>query len=292
MSKEAWLEERRKGVGSSDAAAVAGMSPWDTPFGVYASKVYGVEKPSSPELEWGLRMEPVIARAFEDQTGLPLIQPTMACRHPEREWQTANLDRRLRDRPVPVELKNSRSALQWGPGGTDLVPEHYLLQVTHQMIVTGADLAYLAALIGGNDFRVYTVRLDEEVARRLTDIEAAFWERVQLKDAPAPDWQHPSTPALMARMNVPVPGTELRCEPGCEMHLDVDEYRAVRRDIADLEKQKEELKARIIAAMGSHSTLFLPDGTAVKRKTVQRAGYTVKPTEYVDFRVPDPKEEM
>lgn len=287
--RDKWLEARRAGVGSSDAAAVAGLSPWNTPYGVYCSKVFGVEKPSSPEMDWGLRLEPVIAAAFEEQTGLPLCAPPLQS-HPDRPWQIASLDRAVVGANVPVELKTARSALQWGPAGTDEIPEHYLLQVTHQMVVTGADLAYLAALIGGADFRVYAVRLDAELAGRLTEIEAAFWDRVKSLDAPAPDWRHPSTPELLARLNVPVPGTELRCAAGSELHLDIDEYRTIRQEIADREKQKEELKARILHAMGTHSTLFLPDGTSVRRKLVRRAGYTVQPTEYVSFSVPNPKE--
>lgn len=284
-----WLEARRQGIGSSDAAAVCGLSPWATPYGVYCDKVFRLDAESSPEMEWGLRLEPVVAQAFTDRTGLELRTVPMLS-HPDRPWQMATIDRQAVGPRVPVELKTSGRRDGWGPGGTDMVPEHYFLQVQHQMIVTGSDLAYLAALLGGSDFRIYTIRLDPEIARRLTDIEAAFWDRVERRDAPEPDWSHPSTPKLIERLALPTPDTEMRCAAGSELERMVNSFRFARDEVKCLEQARDEMKAKIIAAMGETSTLFLPDGSAVRRKVVNRAGFTVEPTSYTDFRVSNPKE--
>lgn len=37
MDREKWLEERRKGIGGSDAAALVGMNSYSTPYTVWAA---------------------------------------------------------------------------------------------------------------------------------------------------------------------------------------------------------------------------------------------------------------
>ena len=39
-----WLEERRKGIGGSDAAGILGLNPWKTAYRVYQEKRKEVER--------------------------------------------------------------------------------------------------------------------------------------------------------------------------------------------------------------------------------------------------------
>ena len=39
MTREDWLQERRRGIGGSEAAAILGLSPWATPLDVYLDKI-------------------------------------------------------------------------------------------------------------------------------------------------------------------------------------------------------------------------------------------------------------
>ena len=45
----AWLEGRRQGIGSSDAPAVLGLSPWACALDVYSSKVEGTSLGMTPD---------------------------------------------------------------------------------------------------------------------------------------------------------------------------------------------------------------------------------------------------
>ena len=38
MTREEWLEQRRKSIGGSDAAAIVGLSKWASPFSIWAEK--------------------------------------------------------------------------------------------------------------------------------------------------------------------------------------------------------------------------------------------------------------
>ena len=44
MDHALWLEERRKGIGGSDVAAIMGLSPWKTAYQVYQDKRGGGER--------------------------------------------------------------------------------------------------------------------------------------------------------------------------------------------------------------------------------------------------------
>jgi len=37
-TRQEWLQERRKGIGGSDAAAVLGLSKWKTPYALWLKK--------------------------------------------------------------------------------------------------------------------------------------------------------------------------------------------------------------------------------------------------------------
>ena len=39
MSRDDWLEHRKKSIGGSDASAVAGLNPWTSPYSVWADKL-------------------------------------------------------------------------------------------------------------------------------------------------------------------------------------------------------------------------------------------------------------
>ena len=56
-----------------------------------------------------------------------------------------------------------RLSLMVGEPGTDEIPDYYMTQVQHYLAVTGVKTADVAVLIGGNDFRIYTIEADEEL---------------------------------------------------------------------------------------------------------------------------------
>lgn len=73
---EKQLEFRRNGIGSSDIAAIVGLSRYRKPIDVYADKRGLTEpQPETPAMKAGSRMEPVTAQYFQDATGANLIRP-------------------------------------------------------------------------------------------------------------------------------------------------------------------------------------------------------------------------
>jgi putative phage-type endonuclease len=184
--REQWLKARQDGIGASDAAAALGLSPWVSPLELYQQKVgeAPLEVEMSDPMRFGTLLEPVIREEYARRTGRPVIHGIPQMRSPQFPWMTANLDGRADDRIL--ECKTARSDQGWGEPGSDDVPQAYLLQVIHQMVVTKEQLADIAVLIGGSDFRIYTVPFRQDLADLVIEGERRFWEAVQRREPPDP----------------------------------------------------------------------------------------------------------
>lgn len=192
MDKAAFDAERLTGLGSSDAAAVLGVSKWRTPLEIYLSKRRELpEMPDNPSLEWGRRLEPVVLAAFKER--LPSLNASLLdfeakppmVRHTRYPWMIAHLDAYMPTKAV-VEAKTARTAEGWGEDGSDQAPVDYVVQAHHQMICTGLRLAYLPVLIGGSDFRVIELAQDDELSGMIIDAENDMWQRINNANPPAP----------------------------------------------------------------------------------------------------------
>ena len=91
--RQAWLAERRNGVGGSDVAGILGLSPWASPYSVWASKVFGdVDDRDTLAMSFGRRAEQMIAPWFHELTGLYVGGQQTACVHPDNDWQRCTID--------------------------------------------------------------------------------------------------------------------------------------------------------------------------------------------------------
>jgi putative phage-type endonuclease len=194
-------DERQGYIGGSDLAGILSLSPYSSPFKVFASKV-GAELASQPDpvreekFFWGHALEPAIARGFMKRYNIPVCRsPQPFYRHPQHQFMGAHLDFEV-DHAGPciiVECKNIENEFSpdWGdplPLSEDsahLVPLYYLAQCDHYMAVRDASHTYLIALFGGCKLRAYRVNRSEERERLAITAEQLFWQRV-LNDDPPP----------------------------------------------------------------------------------------------------------
>jgi putative phage-type endonuclease len=143
-----WVEVRKTHLGGSEIAAVLGLSPWTSPFSLWHTKAGLIPPtPDSPAMEWGRRLEPVVAAKFCDMhpdfIPLPNSFQGSTFAHHERSWQSASPDLRLTYPTAEyvdggatfVEIKTSARADAWYDG----VPVYYRTQVLWTMDVLGVD---------------------------------------------------------------------------------------------------------------------------------------------------------
>lgn len=191
MEREEWLKLRKGGLGGSDAAGVAGVSKYTSPYMVFWDKLdaFIQDKPEHvmEAAYWGNIHEPTIRKEFtlrvnkeREEQGLPplkVIHRQAIFAHSEHDFIRTNLDGWIvgHEKGKGIfEAKTSHYMLREDWQGED-VPNAYLLQCQHNMLVMDADFAYLAVLIGGNTFRYYYIDRDEELISYLLQIETTFW---------------------------------------------------------------------------------------------------------------------
>jgi putative phage-type endonuclease len=250
-------EERRTGLGGSDAPIALGISPWRSPLDLWEEKT-GRAPPNEQNepMLWGHLLEDVIRREYARRTGFEVTYRKEMIRHPARPWQFVHLDGEVgQDGKRILEVKSTRTGLGWGEPETAEVPQHYLAQVHHAMTVTGAEIVDIAVLIGGQDFRIYRVERDIEIEQFLIEREAQFWEHVTRDEPPGPSnmrdamrrWGH-----FDAQGYVVAGDAEIAC---------VRTLRDIHRRQKELEEMEEGAKTALMQVLGANgASLVHPDG--------------------------------
>lgn len=244
---------RSKALGGSDAAAAVGLSPYKTPYALWLEKTGRVQPPDLDDNEaviWGNVLEDAIAQEYMRRTGRKVRRCNRTLVHHEHPWMVAHIDRDIVGEAAGLEIKTAsiRIAKEFGDPGSDDVPMHYLLQCAHYMAVTDAQRWELAALIAGNDFRLYTIHRDDRLIRSLISKMRDFWEMVE-SDTPPP----PSTLDDCAAMWPDGDGGIVQAND--EILECVERLRELTERHKMLESSIEAVKVRIQAAMGDASVL-------------------------------------
>ena len=180
-----WHAARATGIGGSDAAAVAGLSPWSTPLDVYYDKIGESENIETPEMRRGTLLEPVVRQMYCDETGYTVEVPDLI-RHPVHEFAIVHLDGIVLDQNCIWEGKTARDRRGWGEPGSNEVPVVYLAQAQHGMMVARLPRTDITVMFGDFETVTYHVEVDLEFQDLLLEHETAFWACVQKRIPPEP----------------------------------------------------------------------------------------------------------
>ena len=286
---------RRTGLGGSDAAAVAGQSPWAGPMDVWLEKT-GQSAPliETERMHWGTVLEDAVAREWSKRTGYRIRKSNLTMRAESAPWRMAHIDRAVVTGPdgirrgLEVKTADVNAAKEYGEEDTDEVPVHYLLQCQHYLAVTGWDVWHLAVLIGGNSFRKFLIPRDEALIANLVLIEDAFWQNnVLAKDPPPIDGTEGSRRFLESRHTSPEAVVEMT-DTCYRLAL---EYGALMRSMKDAEARKGALANQIREQMGSAGKSRL-DNVSVSWgvSKVKRLDYSALAAAHPDIAAPFYKE--
>lgn len=187
LERSEWLKLRQKGIGGSDASAVAGLNRYKSPVAVFMEKTGQIEPEEAGEVAyWGTQLEDLVAKEFMARTGLRVQRSNKMYKHPEYPWMLGNVDRLITDehkRRGVLECKTT-SAYKADEWQGDRVPDEYSIQLQHYMAVLGVDYGFFAVLIGGNKFEYRYVERNPGIIDSLVKIEKEFWNENVLKGIP------------------------------------------------------------------------------------------------------------
>lgn len=178
MTRQKWLEYRRKGIGGSDVSIIAGINTYKSVYELWKEKTGQAEvsEAQSEPAHFGTVLEPVVKAEFTERTGLKVRAKNAILQSTEYPFMLADLDGIVNDNGelciFEAKTASEFTIKDWEKG----VPFKYVLQVQHYMAVTEYKKGYVAAIVGGNKFFCYEIYRDEELIKYIISLEKKFWE--------------------------------------------------------------------------------------------------------------------
>jgi len=205
MTRADWLEERKKGIGGSDAATILGLNPYKTTIELWEEKTGRREAPDisdKPYVKYGTQAEDLLRQLFALDYPQYIVthEENTIIKHPEHPFLFASLDGKLLDvatgKEGILEIKTtnilqSTQKEKW----KDKIPDNYYCQVLHYLNVTGCSFAILKAQLKyaySGEIRLetkhyYIDRKDvENDIKLLQEKEIQFWKEYIEKDKRPP----------------------------------------------------------------------------------------------------------
>jgi len=179
---EAWLELRRQGLGASDMAAVMGVSPYKTPYQLWAEKTgMTPEQKVGDAARRGVILEDAVGQYYEQERGVKLRKSNGIVRLKKHPRIMASLDRTIvGETKGIVEIKTSASP-RWSMWP---VPPEVMIQVHVQMGIVGAEWCDVVALLGGLVFKIERVEFDAQLWAEIQRSAMLFLEAIDTKTPP------------------------------------------------------------------------------------------------------------
>lgn len=204
LEYQAWLEVRKQGIGSSDAAAACGLNPYMSILELWMIKTGRVQQNIDDEssghapLYWGKQLEPLVAEYYSMHTNHKVRRVNAVLQHPDpdKAFMLANLDYAVVGNE-DVQILECKTAGEHGAKlWRDGVPLYVLCQVQHQLAVTGKQAAHICVLLCGQETKIYKVSRNEALIEQIIQAERLFWECVENNVPPVVDASESAAKAL------------------------------------------------------------------------------------------------
>jgi predicted phage-related endonuclease len=285
-STEQWLQARRANINASEIAAASGAHEFLTRYGLIARKLGRLEDVSdSTVLRRGRLLEPVARQMLAEQcqdwtqvsAGSYYYDPI------ERIGCTPDLFVKNERGIGVVELKSVEASVfarKWHAETGELEPPLWIaIQAMMQQYLTGAEFAYVAALVIGYglSLEVIEVKYRADVINQVRADAAACWQLIDAGQLPDPDFE--ADRGNLAKVLRQDDGSELDLTGDNEMPQIAAQLSAARDAKSIAEESIEHCQAKILHKIG-HAQKAIFAGGVITAKTVHRKGYVAQPSTY------------
>ena len=243
-NREEWLELRGKYIGGSDAASVVGLNEYQSPYALWC-----VKTGKTPEFGGNLRtevgtfLEPFIAKLFEKESGKKVQNCNYSLINDKYPWAIADIDRMVIGEDAILEIKSTSSlSLKHYRNGD--YPSRFYCQCQHYLAVTERKKAYLAVLIGNNDFRIFEIERDDSEIEALMGAEKQFYEWMKSGEEPT------ANPADVDSIELAHPSSNGESIDLFGTQNIMRQYLEIKSRIAELEKEADGISALLKQDLG------------------------------------------
>lgn len=282
LPRDDWLDVRRQGIGSSDAAAAVGLNPYKSQLELWMEKTG--RQAALPQVDpndeespmyWGNILEPIVAAHYTKRTGNRVRRINAVLQHPTHPWMLANIDREVIGSPEVQILECKTAGINGAKLWRDGVPEYVQLQVQHQLAVTGKESADVAVLLGGQALEVHRIDRDEVLIGRLITLQVQFWQYVE-SDTPPPADGSESADLALRCLYPKDSGTTLDFRKDRRLSAMYTDLVHVREQLGRSQEVEAHLKQSIQQAMGSASCALFETGSVTWKQSRDSQALDVK----------------
>jgi len=282
---DAWLAARKGLLSASDVAAILGEDEHRSALDVYLDKLTAVQEEvlaiDDPRF-WGKILEQPILRAVARYRGWNYRAGGALLRSRRYPFVGATLDAEVDTGDgiwVDLEGKTTRLPRGWDEE-TGQLPKRVLIQVQTQLLVTGAPLAIVFALLQGSRPVQIAIKPNTDFHGIIVERASEFMELIRKGHPPLPDGSERAARAL--RKIYPR-------ETGAVVALPDDavdwtrKYQSIAADLASLTRRHAYYKQLLQHAMGAATYGVLPEPVGGKGcwrwQTQAKAAYEVEASE-------------
>ena len=250
-NREEWLTHRQEGIGSSEVATILGLNPWETPYQLWRRKK-GLDAPKEETfaMKAGHYLEDAVSMFWHDETGRDIIKRSAI------DWLILNADKPyMRVSPdrtywLSDSRKNSDKGIleckttQMTIDEEDL-PKHWFCQLQYQLGVAELEQGSLAWLCSGRQFGYKDIALVPDFFQWIEEEVTKFWvDNIQGNIEP----DATSVADVLLKYNRHTDGKII--EVADDIYTAVNDLKALKEQIAQLDEQKESLEEKIKLGFG------------------------------------------
>ena len=275
MNYQQWLEVRKQGIGSSDAATACGLNPYMSMLELWMIKTGRMQQNIEDEsagyapLYWGKQLEPLVAEYYSMHTNHKVRRVNAVLQHPDEDkhFMLANLDYAVVGNDE-VQILECKTVGEYGAKlWRDAVPLYVLCQVQHQLAVTGKQAAHICALICGHETKIFKVTRNETVIKYLINAERYFWECVENDIPPDVDASESAAKTLQLLYPAHVPLSTTDLSEDVAANQDFEQLLKQRHLIEQHQASFDQLKHQIQAKMQDSERATFKTGSVTWKKS-------------------------
>ena len=289
-NRDKWLALKEKTVGMSEIGVICGVSQWATPLELWGQKTGRLARDAENDAMWlGTKLQPVVGELFCKKTGIAIAEPDCMYAHATHEWATATPDYFAfpdissgQQRVLEIKTTSARAAASWDEGNA---PTLAYMQTVWQLGVLGLDKGYIAALIGGQDFRSVDVEFQSPLFEQMLHMASQFMKCIETDTPPAAKADDVKILDELRRLEdrtIQLPPETIA--DVLEFNKVQEQIKVLKNELKVLDKTAAKHRVAIEQLMGNASRGLLGKYQIVLNK-VERDGYTVQPSSYTTFKV-------
>lgn len=266
-----WLEYRKDGIGSSEVATILGLNPWETQYQLWRRKK-GLDAPKDETfaMKAGRYLEDAVSQFWADETGRTVIKSSAGdwlYKNTEKGFLQASPDRMFwipgmpknNDNKGILECKTTQMSID-----ADDLPKHWFCQVQYQLGVAELQQGSLAWLCSGREFGYKDIAFVPDFYGWMIEEIERFWvDNIIGNVEPAAT----NVQDVLLKYNRHTDGKVIEVDD--EIFKAYTKLKEVRKELAAVENQKDELEAKIKMGFGDAEAISYGGATLATWKAAK-----------------------